>query len=90
MVLIEVHVRWLNDSMKALKHHPLVNEFAERLNADGLAPRPLIVACTPKLARQMRGVIKSRNAFHGESAWLSRRYLTHKNCDAKNRNHACP
>lgn len=88
--MIEVHLRWLKDSMKALKHHPLVNEFAERLHADGLAPRPLIVACTPKLARQMRGVIKSCNAFHGESAWLSRRYPTHKNCDAENRNLACP
>ena len=50
-------------AMVALKYNPLMNVFAQRLKADGLAPKAVIVACMHKLLRQIYGVLKSRNAF---------------------------
>jgi hypothetical protein len=49
--------------MVALKYNPLMNVFAQRLKADGLTPKAVIVACMHKLLRHIYGVLKSRNAF---------------------------
>ncbi|WP_210732020.1 hypothetical protein [Hydrogenophaga sp. PAMC20947] len=46
--------------------------FAERLKADGLAPKAVTAACMHKRIRQICGVLKSRTAF---DAHLSRARL---------------
>jgi transposase len=50
-------------AMVALKYNPLMKVFAERLKADGLAPKAVIAACMHKLIRQIYGVLKSRTVF---------------------------
>lgn len=50
-------------AMVALKYNPLMRLFAQRLKADGMAPKAVIAACMHKLIRQIYGVLKSRNAF---------------------------
>lgn len=50
-------------AMVALKYNPLMNVFAQRLKAQGLAPKAVIAACMHKLIRQIYGVLKSRTAF---------------------------
>ena len=39
--------------MVALKYNPLMKVFAQRLKADGLAPKAVIAACMHKLIRQI-------------------------------------
>ena len=49
--------------MVALKYNPLMKVFAERLKADGLAPKAVIAACMHKLIRQIYGVLKLGTVF---------------------------
>lgn len=50
-------------AMVALKYNPLMKLFAQRLKAQGMAPKAVIAACMHKLIRQIYGVLKSRNPF---------------------------
>lgn len=50
-------------AMVALRHNPVVRAFGERLRANGLAPKAVIVAAIRKLLHLIYGVLKSGCAF---------------------------
>ncbi|GAA6142746.1 IS110 family transposase [Hydrogenophaga sp. 5NK40-0174] len=50
-------------SMVARRHNPLLKTFGDRLAAEGLRPKAVILACMHKLVRMIYGVLKSGRAF---------------------------
>jgi transposase len=49
--------------MDALRHNPAVRAFGERLSANRLAPKEVIVAAIRKLLHLVYGVLKSDRPF---------------------------
>ena len=49
--------------MVALRHNPIVRAFGERLRANGLAPKAVVVAAIRKLLHLVYGVLKSGRPF---------------------------
>jgi transposase len=50
-------------AMVALRHNPVVRAFGERLRANGLPPKAVVVAAIRKLLHLIYGVLKSARPF---------------------------
>ena len=50
-------------AMVALRHNPVVRAFGERLRANGLPPKAVVVAAIRKLLHLVYGVLKSGRPF---------------------------
>lgn len=57
-------------AMVARKHNPILRSFAERLQANGMAPMAIIGAVARKLVHQIYGVIRSGKPF--DSGYLTK------------------